>query len=264
MLTISRFAAVAIAAMALGVIAEGQSSEPCTLGVNGYMGYGTSRKTGAPYSATVKTTFDQTLPGGNSIHGTTRARQARDSVGKTLSEFVTGCLRGEDGQPQERLQINVDDPVTKTHMFWQVNDYSSPKIVRLSHYDERPRPQLTPEEIAARAKASRMQQPPSKQWHTEELGTKMIDGVTVRGRRSVRTVPAGEEGNELPLEIIDESWESRDMGLTLLRIYDDPRRGKTTTEFENLSLAEPDPALFAVPAGYKVEEVHPNVVAGLQ
>jgi hypothetical protein len=51
----------------------------------------------------------------------------------------------------------------------------------------------------------------------------------------------------------------------LMMIKDDPRQGRTTSEFEELNLAEPDPALFAAPAGYKVEDVHPNIVAaGLQ
>jgi hypothetical protein len=36
-------------------------------------------------------------------------------------------------------------------------------------------------------------------------------------------------------------------------------------EYEELNLGEPDPAMFAPPAGYKVEEVHPNVSGvGLQ
>jgi hypothetical protein len=250
MLTICRFAAVAVAAMALGVTAEGQRSAPCTPGVNGYVGYGTMPKVGTPYSATVKTTFEQRLPDGNSIRGITRARQARDSSGKTLSEMVTGCERGEDGQPHERLQVNVDDPVTKTHMFWhvQVSDVD-PKIVRVSHSEERSRPQQTPEEVAARRKASQLQQPPRSEWHTDDLGTKMIDGVMAKGWRSVRTISAGEEGNELPLEIVDESWDSRDLGMALLRIHDDPRHGKTTTEFEELNLGEPPQAMFAPPEG---------------
>jgi hypothetical protein len=85
------------------------------------------------------------------------------------------------------------------------------------------------------------------------------------GSRTVRTIPAGEEGNELPLQIVDETWSSKDMRLTLMMIRDDPRRGRTTVEYEDLNTSEPDPALFAVPAGYKVQEPRPNVEsAGVQ
>jgi hypothetical protein len=252
-----------LAVAALGVIMAlagsvgAQSSATCTVGVNDYFGSSTLNKTGIPYSAIVKSSFEQTLPDGSSIHGVTRARQARDSSGRTLNEMVSGCVRGEDGQPHARLQVNVNDPVNKTRMFWQVDDMA-PKIVRLSYTNPPPRPPLTPQELAARRKASQIQQPPRSEFHQEDLGTKTINGLMAKGSRSVRTIPPGEEGNQQPLEIVDEVWDSRDMAMILLRIHDDPRRGKSTIEYEELNLQEPDPAMFAPPAGYKVEEVHPN------
>ena len=44
------------------------------------------------------------------------------------------------------------------------------------------------------------------------------------------------------------------MGLVLMAINDDPRRGRTTTEYEELNRGEPDPSLFTPPADYKVVE----------
>jgi hypothetical protein len=44
------------------------------------------------------------------------------------------------------------------------------------------------------------------------------------------------------------------MGLTVMTISDDPRRGRTVTEYEQLTLGEPDPAVFAPPADYAVQE----------
>jgi hypothetical protein len=52
---------------AMGAVALAQSPA-CTLSVNGYIGIGPLPKTGLPYSATVKTTFEQKLGDGNSIH----------------------------------------------------------------------------------------------------------------------------------------------------------------------------------------------------
>jgi hypothetical protein len=252
------------AAMVLGVSAEAQSSAPCTLGIRNFIGFGTPSRSGGPYSGTLKTTFEQKLPDGNSIHGYTRTRQARDSAGKTLSEFAQNCQRGEDGQPQLLLNVSVYDRAAKTTMNWQVNG-NLPKVVRVMHQGEQVPPPVPSAEMLERQKIAQLQQPPRSEFRTEKLGTKTINGVSAEGSRSVRTIPAGEEGNELPLEVVNESWHSRELGLTLMMIRDDPRQGRTVVEFEELSLAEPDAALFAAPAGYKVEDVHPNVVtAGLQ
>ena len=76
----------------------------------------------------------------------------------------------------------------------------------------------------------------------------------VLGVRTTRTIPAGAEGNDLEMEIVNETWRSRDLGLTLMSIHDDPRNGRTTAEYVDLQLAVPDPALFNPPAGYTVEE----------
>jgi hypothetical protein len=185
--------------------------------------------------------------------------------GKTHTEFDQNCQRGPDGQPQAVLSVSVIDPTTTTSMNWLVNNDGVPKVVRILHQDVMPAKQPSPAELVERQKMAEMRQPPKSEFRTEDLGTRTFNGVTAQGTRRVRTIPAGEEGNELPLEVIDESWYSKQMGLMLMIIRDDPRQGRTTAEFEELNLAEPDPALFAAPAGYKVEEMHPNIVAaGLQ
>src|SRR5258708_5634764 len=43
---------------------------------------------------------------------------------------------------------------------------------------------------------------------TEDHGTQVMEGVTVQGKRATRTIPAGEIGNERPLEILTETWFS--------------------------------------------------------
>lgn len=260
-----RFAAVAVAAMALGLTAEGQSSAPCTLGVHGYVGFGmiTSQGPGGtapPFSGTLKTTFEQKLGDGSFIRGVTRTHHARDSMGKTRTEFGQSCERGLDGQLHVLATVSVNDPASKTSMNWMANNDVVPKVVHVFHQNEIPHKQPSPEERAEQQKLAQLRQPPKGEFRTENLGTRTINGVTAQGTRRVRTIAAGEEGNELPLEVVDESWSSRQMGLMLMMIRDDPRQGRTTAEFEELSLTEPDPALFAAPAGYKVEEVHPNVV----
>jgi hypothetical protein len=270
MLAFCRFAAVAVAAMALGMTAEAQSSTPCTLGVHNFIGFGMSTSVGRggtapPFSGTVKTTFEQKLADGNTIHATTRTHVARDSAGKTRMEFAQGCERGLDGELQLVKSVSVNDPALKTSMNWQVNSDGMAKVVRIFHQNETPVKRPSPAEQAERLKIAQMRQPPRAEFRTEDLGTRTINGIVAQGSRKVRTIAAGEEGNELPLEVVDETWTSRQMGLMLMIVRDDPRQGRTTAEFDELNLGEPDAAMFAVPEGYKVEEVHPNVaVAGVQ
>jgi hypothetical protein len=89
---------------------------------------------------------------------------------------------------------------------------------------------------------------------TESLGTQTIEGVTAEGTRSTQTIPAGEIGNTLPLEIVDETWYSHELQITVMTRHRDPRSGETTYRLTNLSRSEPDRSLFEVPADYTVRE----------
>ncbi|MEI9973532.1 MAG: hypothetical protein WDO73_16685 [Ignavibacteriota bacterium] len=87
---------------------------------------------------------------------------------------------------------------------------------------------------------------------TEDLGTKMIDGVLVAGIRRTTTIPEGAQGNDRPMKNTSETWVSKELRLTLLSIDYSPLNGTTTNKIENLSTAEPDPSLFMVPANYSI------------
>ena len=79
-----------------------------------------------------------------------------------------------------------------------------------------------------------------------------MEGLTVQGTRQSRTTPIGEVGNDQPILSTTEIWYSKDLGITVLRKTSDPRNGDDTTRFLNVSRAEPQAALFAVPEGYTV------------
>jgi hypothetical protein len=86
---------------------------------------------------------------------------------------------------------------------------------------------------------------------TESLGTKVIDGVVAEGTRTVRTIPAGEIGNERPIEIVSESWYSNELKTLIYSKRSDPRSGEMIYSLTRISRAEPDGSLFAVPADFK-------------
>jgi hypothetical protein len=96
--------------------------------------------------------------------------------------------------------------------------------------------------------------PDAGQRKTESLGTQTIEGVTAEGTRSTYTVPAGEIGNTLPLEIIDETWYSPELQINVMTRHRDPRSGENTYRLTNISRSEPDRSLFEVPADYTVRE----------
>ena len=88
----------------------------------------------------------------------------------------------------------------------------------------------------------------------ETLGTQFMEGIAVEGTRTTLTIPAGQIGNELPINIVSERWFSPDLKVLVMSRQSDPRFGETTYRLTNLSRAEPSPSLFQIPADFKVIE----------
>lgn len=88
----------------------------------------------------------------------------------------------------------------------------------------------------------------------EQLGKQVIEGVEAEGTRTTITIPAGEIGNERPIEIVTERWYSPELQLVVMSRQSDPRTGETTYKLTNINRAEPAKTLFEVPAGYTVKD----------
>lgn len=88
----------------------------------------------------------------------------------------------------------------------------------------------------------------------ENLGKQNIEGVEAEGTRTTVTIPAGEIGNERPIEIVSERWYSPELQLVVMTRHSDPRSGETTYKLTNINRAEPAKSLFEVPAGYTIKE----------
>lgn len=88
----------------------------------------------------------------------------------------------------------------------------------------------------------------------EQLGKQTIEGVEAEGTRTTVTIPAGEIGNERPIEIVSERWYSPELQLVVMTRQSDPRTGETTYKLTNINRAEPAKSLFEVPSGYTVKE----------
>jgi hypothetical protein len=82
----------------------------------------------------------------------------------------------------------------------------------------------------------------------------MIEGVEADGHRTTVTIPAGQIGNERPIEVVSESWYSPQLKTLVMSKQNDPRMGETTYKLTNIQLIEPLPSMFEPPAGYTIQE----------
>jgi len=252
--------------------AQDLNSVPCVDNASGgTVIYGINGgKNSAPFSGVAHSTLEQRLYDGNVIRTQVEVHQARDSAGRTREERQLGCAMGEDGQMHPRINININDPVAKESISWTVNDPLGRKVVRITHFPAPPNrtvnppPTPTPEQQQLRAEQQRLAQLQAQnqrnQIVNEQLGTRTLNGVEAIGTRTTQTIPAGKQGNDMPLVITNETWRARALDLTLFASREDPRTGKSTFEYTELNLGEPDPSLFTPPAGYTIEETHPGVI----
>jgi hypothetical protein len=88
----------------------------------------------------------------------------------------------------------------------------------------------------------------------QQLGTKVVEGVQADGTRTTLTISAGQIGNDNPIQIVDEVWRSADLQVIVHSEHSDPRMGTTVYSLQNISLSDPSPALFQVPADYTLTD----------
>ena len=94
----------------------------------------------------------------------------------------------------------------------------------------------------------------SENVNKEDLGTQTIEGVSATGTRITFTIPAGQIGNERPIDIVDERWFSKDLQAFVMTRHSDPRSGETVYRLTNIDRTEPDHSLFQVPADYDIKD----------
>ena len=86
---------------------------------------------------------------------------------------------------------------------------------------------------------------------TEDLGKQSIAGVEFAGSRTITT------SDEQPsLIAIDELWMSKELELIGLVKHSGPD-SEMTARIQNVDRTVPDPALFVIPADYRIRDVQP-------
>jgi hypothetical protein len=208
---------------------------------------------GAPYSAEAITESVQTLADGNRITHRQTAQLYRDSEGRTRREERFGP-RGEI--------VLINDPAGGFHYVLNPETRTAQKIAlpaagaiaasgstgAMVRRGPMPR---SGEAVVAEVRGGLVS---AGRLRSEPLGKRIIEGVEAEGTRSIRTIAAGEIGNERAIEIVTERWYSNELQMVVLTRTTDPRSGETTFRIANLQRGEPMRSLFEAPADYTVKE----------
>jgi hypothetical protein len=194
---------------------------------------------GAPYSGEGITTVKLTMYDGTRIERTVTAKFFRDTEGRVRREQTVMGLEALDPDKDVRATVTIVDPVADA-IYTLIPGSKTAMRVSMSTIRNAPAPPPSPTTQLMRE---------------QDLGNKDIDGITAVGRRTVTTIPTGQVGNDRPIEIIDERWESPALKVLLRSLHRDPRTGDVEYVLTKVSRAEPPASLFTVPAGYTIRSV---------
>jgi hypothetical protein len=232
--------------------------------------------TKAPYSGDAVTTVTQVLMDGTRIEERTEARFNRDSAGRIRREQTILGLPQLNPAAQPQTVVTIDptpeddaayqlDPVNRTAR--RVSRAGGP--IQWITYSSRANAtdlllgartgayaltlqtgDLTTRRVARQGTA----QVAGAKQSEESLGTRQIEGVRATGRKTTSVIPTGQIGNDRPIEITDERWESPDLKVVVYSKYSDPRSGIVEFRLTNINRSEPQPDLFTVPTDYTIVE----------
>ena len=193
---------------------------------------------GQPFSAETIIEDTRRLFDGNTVTKQNHGAIYRSSEGRTRREqpleMVGGIgVVGTDNKPQ--ILVFINDFASKTQIFLDGNN----KVARKSRIGGGPGPLEPGQPEGAK---------------TESLGTKMIEGVSCEGTRVTFEIPAGQIGNEKPIQVISERWFSPELQILVMSRHLDPIAGEHTFKLVNLKRGEPSAELFSIPTGYRVED----------
>lgn len=213
--------------------------------------------TGAPYTADVVTEVVQTLADGNRIEHHNTSSVARDGQGRVRREQQLAAIGPLLPKPSGRIVTIMNpvdgvhyslDPVRKVAMRSPMPYFNLPQggVARSQVVIDRGAVATTDVDIVVARRDP-------DAGRSESLGTSVIEGVQAEGTRTVVAIPAGTIGNQAPIEMINEQWFARELGVVVMSRRSDPRFGETTYRLQNIARGEPSPELFQVPADYTIE-----------
>ena len=228
--------------------------------------------TKAPYTADAVTETVQALADGNRIVQKTTAKLARDGEGRTLRhDTLAGVGPFAAEKPHEVIFIN--DPVAGVNWVLDAASRTARKLVVTRKGGAAAQAVVITRDggataphagavyiqeerkvVAGQADVVKHVRVAPQEMKTESLGKRAIEGLECDGTKSTFTIPAGQLGNERPIEVVSERWFSPELQMAIYSRHSDPRMGETTYQLTNIQRGEPSRLLFDVPPDYKVTD----------
>jgi hypothetical protein len=203
----------------------------------------------APFTATLATETVRYAADGATMTLANERRIARDAQGRVYQERWYLVPKGSNVK-SEMNWIQIGDPKQRT----LYNCSPQKHICDLVVYD----PEIAMSTLSPRKGTSGPLPNGEGNVVWEELGNRNIAGIDTVGTRETTVTPAGIVGNDLPLTYMSEYWHSAQLGINLLSIRSSPYFGKQTFTITDLTAADPDPQLFELPAGFKINDQRKN------
>jgi hypothetical protein len=215
---------------------------------------------GVPYAAEGRTTIRQTLADGTHIDRTLVAKFYRDSAGRVRREQTIAGLEALGASAEPHRLVVITDPVANTMFVLDPAKRVARRLLFRKSSLARTPPPPPPPPPPAGVTADEGSTPPPPlpappRARGESLGVRHIDGLEAIGRRTRLDIAVGKIGNDRPIQITDERWESKELKVVLLSRYHDPRTGDVDYRLTNVVRGEPAAELFVVPAGYTISDV---------
>jgi len=212
--------------------------------------------TNQPYSAEGVTKVTQALADGTRIEREVRSKFYRDSAGRVRREQnilgLDSLIGAQSSEPQ--TAITITDPVAGVvYSLDPVRREARSIQLQGEGYYRLTLPSAAPSPAPTGPGAVNVTSP-----KTESLGTRQIEGLTATGQKTTSVIPAGRIGNDRPIEILDERWESSDLKVVLLLRHRDPQTGEVEFRLTNIKRTEPSPDLFKVPSDNTIIRVNPS------
>ncbi|HZU41291.1 MAG TPA: hypothetical protein VE994_01365 [Terriglobales bacterium] len=214
---------------------------------------------GVPFSAQAVTEHTQTLQDGNHIHVTHNASMFRDSEGRVRREMTITGMAPLSATTNAPKFIMINDVVAGVRYILNPDTKTANKMPPKRAMDTKMFHGPDGNGNMIYRKAGPVGPEGAAQPVVESLGDQVIQGLKVQGTRTTTTIPAGQMGNERPIQIVSERWYSPDLQTTVKFVHSDPWAGETTYQLTNIIRSEPDPSLFQIPAGYAIKEGPPMV-----
>ena len=216
---------------------------------------GTAPVVGMPYSAIGTTQSATLLLDGNRIVHTETTRFFRDSQGRTRVERSFSPTNSTVGSAPTVMMVTINDPVSgERYMLHPQQKIADTLPWRGAGAIQPPVPTPAPSARLSLPGFGFGAASSDAESKAVPLGEKTLDGIRVVGTQLEHTVPVNAIGNQKPIVITVEQWFSPELGVVILATHRSAIGSETTYQLEQIVRAEPDAALFGVPADYTRRE----------